>query len=28
MVTHDIDIAKKCNTIYKLENKTLTKWTI
>ena len=28
MVTHDIEIAKKCDTIYKLENKQLTEWTI
>ena len=28
MVTHDIEIAQKCDTIYKLENKTLTKWII
>ena len=28
MVTHDIDIAKKCDTIYKLEDKKLNKWTI
>jgi len=28
MVTHDEELAKKCNTIYKLENKQLKKWTI
>ena len=27
MVTHDIQIAQKCDTIYNLENKTLSKWT-
>ena len=28
MVTHDNEIAQKCDTIYKLENKTLNKWTM
>ena len=28
MVTHDTEIAKQCDTIYKLENKQLNKWTI
>jgi len=28
MVTHDEELAKKCDTIYKLENKQLIKWTI
>ena len=28
MVTHDEELAKKCDTIYKLENKQLKKWTI
>ncbi len=27
MVTHDEELAKKCDTIYKLENKQLKKWT-
>ncbi len=28
MVTHDTEIAKQCDTMYKLENKQLNKWTI
>jgi len=28
MVTHDEEMAQKCDTIYKLQNKTLTKWTM
>jgi len=28
MVTHDEELAQKCDTIYKLENKKLLKWTI
>ena len=28
MVTHDEELAKKCDTIYKLENKQLKKWII
>jgi len=28
MVTHDEELAKKCDTIYKLENKKLLKWTM